>query len=334
MSLLDEIKNITARIRRRKPAVKKTVLYDLPYTKKHKPWESYLISSIHKKIFLAANALDFQVININSTGTVRDEVLSRIVDSELALLVADFIVFGRAYCNYSLRHINIWDVEISTEYRHKDLYNVIAIENKSFIENQRFIETVVEYERLLYEILRNATSTHFILFPNSVLATDEAIEQLREAIRRKRSAGEAGGLEVFAGDFEIKRIENLIDEYKLPELTQIVEEMLCTYYNIPKELLDTSASTYNNKKLAQSEYFSNVIIPAVDFVTTKLETELAAAPVEFRKLIRIEYDTKNVAMDFDLMEKKVGLIKALIEINNAVKSKDLEDKIAEIIKDL
>ncbi len=156
-------------------------------------------------------------------------------------------------------------------------------------------------------------------------------------LKRKRKEAGAEALEVIANDFDIKTITNVIENFKLDTLMQIIEEILSKYYVVPQELIDSESSTYNNKILAERMFFTNIIIPSAKVVAYEIEKNFLIAPQHYRKNIQIDLDfeTYNDEEIVDIRLKKLQVVDKLLQIKEEIKDKNIiEEKINNILQNL
>ncbi len=130
--------------------------------------DSYLINSIHKRFFYSIRRINFKIFRKDKNNV--EDILLTDKDEDIALGMSDFLVYSRAIFDYNLNRISPLDLDLDFE---NDKYFVI--ENKSFVHNLNFVSTILEFERLLREVLQNSTSMHFFVLNNTSVVTDEAL---------------------------------------------------------------------------------------------------------------------------------------------------------------
>lgn len=275
--------------------------------------DSYVINSVFSLFASAANNIDFTVYKPAADGgsMVEDIIKSKLADYGLPVAFAEWYVYG---------------VTNLTENFECSEDGIITVERKTFFKkNKQFAVTVLEFERMIKDILQNSTSLHFITFPAQVLATAESIEQVREMLRQKRRDAQAGGIEVVATEFDIKSLGSVIEQYKLDTVYQTVMNLVSVFYGIPLEILDNSRATYNNRQMAMIDFYHNTIIPSLRLFLNLIEFEFA----KLGQSISIIPSISNLPISADNTKQKLEIIEKMLQLEKQY-GLDLSDKVEAI----
>lgn len=258
-------------------------------------YKSYTLQSVYNFMDAIFSSITFYKVKNNEK--FYDEKFDNMISKSLS----SWYVLGAFLIRF-----NDNDYDIKPAIRLLDSYDLIKRDSFLFNADGLF-KTILEYERIVYEIFKNSYNTTFLIPKDSDIVTlPSEIEDAIDVLKNNRIYTQTGGIGVLKTNFDKLEITSDFQKYDLENIRRHIIKMISFYFSIPIELLSDGETTFNNKQNAMIYFYNTTISSFVNDFIQKINEfsriynyyTIDYSFEGFYLLDNIQIETKNKLVDF------------------------------------